>query len=163
MRAIKGYAASAHHILPAKLEQMCCLWDPMQMIKHHISSKRCQRRLSSLLFIHHFVVPVHTDNNVFVRRQEMISEIPLIRPSLRATTGYWTPRLSRSSRRWLAQISLDQQSILHWGGWVGGVCSQASCSNTQPYFPTEIFVLDITHHTRSQSGEIHMLCEQKKF
>lgn len=35
MSVIKGYAASAHHILAAKLEQMCCLWDPMQMIKDH--------------------------------------------------------------------------------------------------------------------------------
>lgn len=31
MREIKGHAASAHHIMTAKIEQMCCLWDPMQM------------------------------------------------------------------------------------------------------------------------------------
>lgn len=124
MRAIKGYAASAHHILPAKLEQMCCLWDPMQVIKDHISSKRCQRLLSSLLFIHHFVVPVHS--NVFVRRQEMISGISLILSFLRATTG---STRSRSTRRWFAQISLNKQPFLHLGCHV---CSQVSCSHTQP-------------------------------
>lgn len=32
---IKEYAVPAHHILAAKLEQMCCLWNTMQMIKNH--------------------------------------------------------------------------------------------------------------------------------
>lgn len=54
MRVIKGYAASAHHILAAKLEQMCCLWDPMGVIKDH------QRQVMSKDFS-----PVHTSLNNF--------------------------------------------------------------------------------------------------
>lgn len=54
MRVIKGYAASAHHILAAKQEQMCCLWDPMGMIKDHQWQVMSERLFSSLLFIHHF-------------------------------------------------------------------------------------------------------------
>lgn len=50
-RVIKGYAASAHHILAAKLEQMCCLWDPMGMIKDYQWRVMSERLFSFLLFV----------------------------------------------------------------------------------------------------------------
>lgn len=60
MRVIKGYAASAHHILAEKLQQMCCLWDPEGTIKDHQWQTMPERLFSFLLFKHHLVIWMET-------------------------------------------------------------------------------------------------------
>ena len=60
MRVIKGYAASAHHILAAKLKQMCCFWDPMGTIKDHQWQVMSERLF--LPFIHHFNSSTNKNN-----------------------------------------------------------------------------------------------------
>lgn len=70
MRVIKGYAASAHHILAAKLEQMCCLWDPMGMIKDHQWQEMSETLFSFLLFIHPVVILIRIETICLSRRME---------------------------------------------------------------------------------------------
>lgn len=68
MRVIKGYAASAHHILAAKLEQMCCPWDPVGMIKDHQWQVMPERLFSFLL--HHFVITIWIETICLSRHME---------------------------------------------------------------------------------------------
>lgn len=48
MKVIKGHDACAHDILAAKLQQMCCLWDIMGMIKDHQRQVMSERLFSSV-------------------------------------------------------------------------------------------------------------------
>ncbi len=75
MRVIKGYAASAHHILAAKLEQMCCLWDPAETIKDHQWQVMSEGLFSVLLFTHHFVIPVLIEMICLPRQSQLRADV----------------------------------------------------------------------------------------
>lgn len=86
MRVIKGYAASAHHILAAKLEQMCCLWDPTEMIKDHQWQVMSERLFSFLLFIHHFVNPIQIETICLSRECKMKAKLRGMTPKINSIT-----------------------------------------------------------------------------